>query len=412
MGGAQASPEEAFVEQQRNKWAPENRPCDHPFQCDFRDALGLPKHMKFTRGDVIRYERQAARWWHSDKGAAPEAFASFKAAANVLMSSVFRKKYIDEVEAESQVVVELGEEIHWRRFNIRFMKMVDISKRGRPCVPKENSQPSEHQQEDPSLCHVFLDGTGSMTGGHIQKAKTVLRDLFPRFVMTPTAVHLVGTRSGQDRSRLLYPHSQDLEGKEQELMQSWTTEAIGTYLWEYIYDQTKDYAELNHEVIIITDGNDDGSNPPFKGLMGFQEIMRRMSGKQIRISLLLIGTSFPPNQVSVYRDLCMATGGMFHQNRDGDQNALVVQDFTAPLLLTEAERDALAADQRHSYQAMLSTGQATPFDWYLPLACGTSHRPASGTTSAPSTRSTGREQLPVATRVNHMSSQVTVMEFD
>ena len=47
------TPEEEFVNAQRNKWAFENRPCEHPFDCDFRDALGLPSGLIFNSADVL-----------------------------------------------------------------------------------------------------------------------------------------------------------------------------------------------------------------------------------------------------------------------------------------------------------------------------------------------------------------------
>lgn len=64
-----------FVRKARHAF--DERPANHPFECDFRDALGLPKDLKFNRKDVEKHGRLAAKWWHSDRGGTDEAFQAF-----------------------------------------------------------------------------------------------------------------------------------------------------------------------------------------------------------------------------------------------------------------------------------------------------------------------------------------------
>lgn len=113
-------------------------------------------------------------------------------------------------------------------------------------------------------------------------------------------------------------------------------------MWEYIYKQIKDVADLNHKVIIITDGEDNGSPPPFNGLGGFNELMRRLRGRSIRISVLLVGDGLSKDIAAQLHDLSLAMGGVFHHSSTKDALALALQDFVAPLLLPEAQRDMLA----------------------------------------------------------------------
>lgn len=208
-----------------------------------------------------------------------------------------------------------------------------------------------------------------MGGPNIQKGKQVLGDLFPSFILSPTAIHIIGSVEGPDKSRCLYQHVVDSEYKEAEVMDSWTTLARRTFLWQYVYDQVKDFAQLPHEVVIITDGVDNDSDSCFRGLMGFNEFMRRMDRSKIRISLFLIGSRLSSKDATTYRDLCLATGGLYHHSKDGPFNeALAVEEFIAPLLLTRAERDKMARFQQHQYLSLLRDRQATTFEWFRPLA--------------------------------------------
>mmetsp|Transcript_8851 Transcript_8851/g.20962 ORF Transcript_8851/g.20962 Transcript_8851/m.20962 type:complete len:288 (-) Transcript_8851:167-1030(-) len=224
--------------------------------------------------------------------------------------------------------------------------------------------------EQTSMCHVFLDSSRSMSGVRLQRAKQVLRDVFPRFVLTPTAIHLIGNKKAPFQSRCLFSHTAQLENREAEVMNAWTAKAGRTFLWEYVYQQVRDFAELNHEVILITDGDDNGSSGDFVGLNGFNEFMTRMSGKRMRISLFLIGNSLAAEHASAYRDLCLATGGVYSHSSDSGEYAMTLQEFVAPLLLTEAERDILAQHQQAEYLHMLDNGDANAFEWFSPVPAG------------------------------------------
>lgn len=361
-----------FVEAKRTWWVPEKRPADHPFHCDFREALGLPRGMRFTAKDVQKHAKQASRWWHPDKtGADGQVYVAFQRAVDVLSNAKSRDAYMQEVTSELEVAEELGRSVDWQKVNVKFLK--DMA---RTVTPRERGSVAPETEIHTLMYHVFLDGSSSMLGEGLMVGKKTLHDLFPSFHTTPTAVHLVASRTGHSPSRLLYSPSEELEFREPEVMRRWSCSTQGTYLWEYVYKQSKDFLDLTHEIIIITDGMDTDSPSPFGGLMGFQELMKKVQNKKIRLSLLLIGNSMDAAESSVYRDLCMATGGVFHHFlHDGDYS-LAVHNFVAPLLITEAERLILAHNQQTEYERNLCAGEAIPFDWYHPLTNGVSGRPS------------------------------------
>jgi len=402
---AAASSVSDFVRQQQVKWDPENRPCDHPFDCDFRIALGMSPDATYTDKDIQRHERQATRWWHPDRnGGVDRGFEAFKTMADLMKVARLRRRYAEAVRREKEATHECNESIRWRVFNIRFVKQVQPEQR----IFAEEPQGAPSASEEVELCHVFLDHSFSMDGDSLEKGVKAFQNLFPRFVMTPTAIHLVGDVDGPNCSRLLVSHGQELRERESDVLSSWTAAAGSTYLWHYIYKQVEPFKELKHEVIIITDGEDNSSPEPFGGLLGFNEMMSATKGSKIRISLYLIGNSFGGGEtedVEVYRDLCLATGGLFHHEQDDvvDGEAMAMTNFTAPLLWPEGERDILARGQQATYQQMLRNGEARPFDWCTALGNGDvdgPHCTASPTRKrkpSPSRRD-GNSSLPLALR--------------
>ncbi|CEM28358.1 unnamed protein product [Vitrella brassicaformis CCMP3155] len=419
FGVSEEHAREDFVRRQQDRWHISRRPCPDPLDCDFRVALGFLPGEKTTRGDVLRAAKKVTDWYHPDKHGSHDTFIHFNQAKEVLATPRLAKEYNEAVEEEKELQEEEGGQIDWRQFNRRFLKRAEKKNRvvkaagttPQPStshgVPRANSTASTastptsvepESAQDIQMCHLCLDGSGSMGGERVQKGKKALKELQPRLDVTPTNVHLISSKGD---SRLIYRHTDILT--ESNLAGAWTTGG-GTYLWEYIYTATKDYKDLQHEIIIITDGEDNHSPAPFSGLDGFNELMNRMKGK-IRISLLLIGNSLSTKSATVYRDLCLATGGVYHHQADSSQNfSLVMQNFIAPLLLTEAERDIVACEQKHEYESLVAQGQATAFEWYLPITNG----PMDETGGAVARPAGPSAPTPTPRRVQQLNSQVTV----
>jgi len=262
--------EEEFLLREKNKFAPENRPCEHPHGCDFRDAIGLPKGQKFIRfnfKDVNKHQRHASKWWHRDKaGGSDEAFQSFTTACNILKYPLTRDRYIEHVEDATRVADEDGVEkniMWWRLTNETFIRkhdkdirwdqglvcgsdvrIIGIEKKpelngmvgvvekwfreehrwqvwvdeikNRLKFKSDNLQElkteasgttdsAQHGEEndaieiedEPMICHVFLDASLSMNSEmsgttRMKTANKVFRDMFTRFRMIETSIHLIG----------------------------------------------------------------------------------------------------------------------------------------------------------------------------------------------------------------------------
>lgn len=404
-----ASAASAFVSSRREWWKLEHRPADHPLKCDFRDALGLVRDMAFTSKDVTKHAKKAQLWWHPDKDPSlpADSFHYFQKITNILKNPTTRRAYISHVEKFGRVTALSIEEVNklflddfdghtpikagikvliqnlqrqpelngkeadvlgWLEDQLRWKVQVCIAENHTKtlALKTENLEPVvPSPSEVDSMCHLFLDNSGSMKK-HMTLAKDITTQFFPKFSMTCTSVHLIGTKGGAHASRQIFKDPSELDAdKEWEVMQNWKAEAGGTYLWEYIYGQVEKYADFAHEVIIVTDGYDNGSTSGFEGLKGFNQLMGKIKGKKIRISLMLIGSDLSESSANSYRDLCMATGGTYFNCASEKTFDLAVEKFAAPLLWQEGERDRAALLQRRAYEKAVTNGTAERFDWYL-----------------------------------------------
>lgn len=243
---------------------------------------------------------------------------------------------------------------------------------------KQQTMPTPRQEASKAggvaTFQVFLDASGSMGwdlngSTKIQKGKDVLRSLFPRFASTPTRVHKIGEPDGRKLSRRIFKDIDDLEDHEDDLIAAWSHDAACTFLWEYIYQEASLLPQDNiQEIIIITDGIDNASSGEFQGLEGFQALTSSMS-KNCRISLLLLGKA-RKDVTNKYRDLCMATGGFFHNYAEHSECTEIVVKFVAPLMLPEGTRSLLAMEQKGRYFNMLDNGEAIKIAGFLPLTNG------------------------------------------
>eukprot|EP00411_Alexandrium_monilatum_P086964 CAMPEP_0175710626 /NCGR_PEP_ID=MMETSP0097-20121207/40178_1 /TAXON_ID=311494 /ORGANISM="Alexandrium monilatum, Strain CCMP3105" /LENGTH=454 /DNA_ID=CAMNT_0017018049 /DNA_START=11 /DNA_END=1374 /DNA_ORIENTATION=+ len=424
------SPEQQFVREQRDKFAPGKRPAPHPYDCDFRDDLGLP-HIRFNNNDVAKHAKRANFWWHpdhrkdlkDDSQAAQEAFLAFKEVVRVLKNPALRKRYVEEVDVEYELAGEDGQGIDWRRFNRGFLKRAVDKERS--IVAGEFRSGSKVRVHSLSqkvgfngmlgTCMEFRCGRWCVHLPQLGEVKAFL----PKNLeaadkpdqISMCHVFLMAMPKVGDALVASSSHMVELEHKEAEVMSAWAADASCTFLWEYVFAQVKDLAELEHEVVIITDGEDNQSSAKFSGLEGFNQLMSRMGGKRLRISLFLIGNSMPSGHASSYRDLCLATGGIYHHSPDGGDHALAVEEFVAPLLLTEAERDLLAQEQQAEYLRMLRHGDAKAFEWFQPLPSGdpSDGHPSAGSSSSGS--GWGRAAATPAARTSRITQQVTVTEI-
>lgn len=404
-GTALAAEYRDYIRARRNKWSPENRPCGHPFDCDFREALGLVAGVEYSTKQIQQQGRQAVRWWHPDRNDGVDRGCSqFLLMLEKFMIQRVRKEYARKVVEEKQLNTDLDKQMDWRVFNTRFLR--DLQTQGRIWASSPD-QRADQTTEQAELCHVFLDGSASMIGKcssaglehlssavraltlaagedstsptAIEKGKLVLQSLWPRCVETPTSIHLIGSKtgeSGEHASQCLVQHGDSLDGlnAEAELLDKWSamveSQRARTYLWQYIHEKTKVYRDLKHEVVIITDGTDNESSDRFKGLHGFNELLMQFSGGKIRISLYLIGNSLTSKEAKSYKDMCLATGGFFFHDSEESDASSALPNFVVPLLLDEDVRDDLAQHQQATYQRMLENGEAERFSWFLPVADG------------------------------------------
>jgi hypothetical protein len=374
------------ADKERNKYSILNRPSDHPLKCDFRDAIGLNRYpsgifLPFNRNDVTRASKRASVWWHPDKGHGntDESFKSFTKMRNAFAKPEVWRQYDTQVTSELEMLRKIAEEdgdqqepVDWKKFNLRFLASLAATKSQATDPPQ--SEPEASGKSGP-LFQVFLDGSRSMrdrlnSTTKIERAQEVFKDVSPRFIMTPTIVHLIGNKTGDDKSRPIGGGEETPYDAhdEEALLSKWST-AANTFLWEYVHEQAAQHPGYQYqEMIIITDGVDNTSTGAFSGLDGFQELTKRMS-KKIRISLLLLGKA-SLEIANKYRDLCIATGGIFHHETPTSKKTDVMAGFVGPLMLPDGTRDILALRLQDEYRRMLANGTAIEINGFLPLTNG------------------------------------------
>jgi len=101
------------------------------------------------------------------------------------------------------------------------------------------------------------------------------------------------------------------------------------------------------------------------------------AGVKVVINVLFIGNDVTEEEyggeahpcfgsASSYRDLAIATGGIFEQLTNGDDEAL--QRYISHITSSHAARQAKALHMRHRYEGLLEKGQARALPWYSPLS--------------------------------------------
>lgn len=259
---------------------------------------------------------------------------------------------------------------------------------------------SKQHAEADTKRQVFLDISGSMSVRHnndgvtrLQRCHQVFREVFAGFGgdMVPTLVHLIGSKTGSGCSRQIVDERDSMRDKFDDVMRQWTCDAGQTYLWEYANMELLKHKNVPvQDIIIITDGGDNGSPKPFDGVQGFQALTQQWDprnmrlqdagdgqkeGPTIRFTLFLVGDCSDRQLLASYHDLCMATGGQFHHESFGSDESLA-QRWIAPLLRPEAERRQLALEHKREYAQRLANGEAMEIQGFLPLTRNTGAQPA------------------------------------
>lgn len=133
-------------------------------------------------------------------------------------------------------------------------------------------------------------------------------------------------------------------------------------------------------VFIITDGGDNVSPPPFRGMGGMDPMMKELRGRGFNIEFHIVFVSSSASntlfkmvigedplhegEVRRYRDLSLSTGGGF-LNLSGSETDAEKGAFLLRISAPQDLESRVAARKR--YEELLLAGDATRFDWYKTL---------------------------------------------
>jgi len=119
-----------------------------------------------------------------------------------------------------------------------------------------------------------------MSGSRLEVGHSALKSIEDRIDRTPTAVHFI-----RYSSFLKFRFEDD--PKVSDIIPVWKASGGRTQLWEYIFHvvakEKQPTGSKKDEVVIITDGYDNGSAGEFRGIEGYNHLMTEL--KRLRLEM-------------------------------------------------------------------------------------------------------------------------------
>ncbi|CAB9507430.1 expressed unknown protein [Seminavis robusta] len=323
------------------------------------------KGQPVNAGDLKKGYRLAAKFYHTDKGGKNEDFYFVDACYSLFKEDAVNieayQVHLQKLEKRKHVE-QWGED----KFRDRIDQLNEMMLTGAlPKVIKTRTPPPG--MDDPQIDRLFLvlDNSGSMFGGALEIGKEEVSLIEDRVERTPTEVHFIGSPSNV---KFRFEDNPSVD----DILAEWNAQGGGTQLWEYVFNvllgnKRPPGAEID-EVVIITDGWDNGSKGAFSGIEGFNEMMTQLiaNGIRLRISVLCIGNE-DMCKVSQYRDLARSTGGTYSSIDTADEEPVRkerLRGFARHITASNAKRAQLDLEAKAEYEQDLIAGTATELTWY------------------------------------------------
>lgn len=169
----------------------------------------------------------------------------------------------------------------------------------------------------------------------------------------------------QDSQQSKELFSSSVEFTLDDVFRFWECVAWTTYMWEYVYKVLLSASTSNPaktwDVIIVTDGEDNDSPGAFFGPSGFNEMMNKLHERSIRprISVYCIGTEHctgDANGMHFYRDLVLASGGVFVADTEESSDTTLARQFAVQLTGSVDERDLTAEQSQQEWLRLSQSG--------------------------------------------------------
>ena len=161
---------------------------------------------------------------------------------------------------------------------------------------------------------------------------------------------------------------------------AWDGSSGGTYMWKMIQDDIKSKyrpAGGKLRVVVITDGADTLSPGPYRGVRGFDPLMKHLLGEGFDIEwhIIVVGNhgwmgwskELSERDEVLYESLCRATGGQFISiGAEGwdEHNDDAVADFLESVELSGYDdSEKHRKERQEQYKLEARKGKAEHFDW-------------------------------------------------
>ena len=160
---------------------------------------------------------------------------------------------------------------------------------------------------------------------------------------------------------------------------AWDGSSGGTYMWKMILDDVQTRykpAGGKLRIVVITDGYDNWSPAPYKGVQGFNPLMQTLlrQGYDIEWFIVVVGNDVNSKHAELsmrdqelYKNLAQATGGQFLSVSDPsgwDEDNEEVSDFLHALEDSGYhDSESQRQERQRQYKLEARKGKKENFDW-------------------------------------------------
>ena len=159
---------------------------------------------------------------------------------------------------------------------------------------------------------VYLDDSSSMRGPRMAKAHEIYTTLLNQLSLNDGQVTLFATK-GSERKKLGTPPAH-IPGRHPitdwaDVITDWNGNGT-TYLWDLVCNDTSSLPPDGVNIVIITDGEDNESDPPFYGFSGIIPTVRTLLRRGFTGEIHIVGF-LSDDEAERYGQVSASTGGMF-----------------------------------------------------------------------------------------------------
>lgn len=206
------------------------------------------------------------------------------------------------------------------------------------------------RQENRTLADKLLAGQGNVRRQRWSIAMDIWESIVDHVSSMPLTVRTIHSKGESQTLREIGRYtSSELNAT------SFPRRDGGTYLWKFLVDEGKELVEKTEKwmFVLISDGMDNESSGPYKGVKGFRKCVEELQKLKIDVEFHIVGLGLPESACDVFRQVSGSTGGVFYNlgsTNEEDEESLreIVENLN--IAIDEAIDPALRARSRRRRQ--------------------------------------------------------------